>query len=507
MKWLSIVLMVNLAFFVESAPVLAQKDAADAVKIASKFLESILKGKKEKRGRKVIDAPAVQQMVRPAGANVAAAKKDIEIRQSRLDAHFAAFAAWVDLTCDLTDEQRVQLNTITKQAIDKSQDAFKKPKPAQNLQNYLYDYSPIHFVGDQGAAGLVRQASLDKQLLEILNDKQKEKWQLASASRNQELHDRFFQHVLQKADKELFLSSKQKEQITNLFPAQLPLLETGAYAFMPQTFYIPQKSIVTILMHPPVAFKKVQMNRLEDLKSSNQNSISFQAMDGLSGWHKKLKLNAELNQEKYHRMLDIRISYIATEFEISPDKKHYLEIAGKGAIVKVIAKWKKSTLSQFKSWEQTIQQNPGQNFGFGVAGIQVSALDKHPLWTHAMEKTISKTEYEKLRNQSQDAIAGCVVAMLDQELWLSADQCNDIQVLLKDAQSTTGIHSSMQSYANELCLVGVSIHGKKRKEIEAILNEAQLNAFVELKSQFMVQNNYLMIKSRHGQMHLMPIPR
>lgn len=509
MRWLAIILTVQFALHVETSPALAQNDAANVV---SEFLKSLLKGDKRKRGKKVVDAPehdhaAAVPMARLVPNKVNAAKKEIETRQLRLDAHFATFASWVDQTCNLSDEQKVQLNAAIKESIAKSQEAYKKPKPKpannRGRSNYLYDYSPIQFLNTRGAAWGVYQSTLNETLLKILNEEQQKKLQTARTERRKNLHSLFFNHILYKADKELFLSSKQKEQIKNLFPDQLPYLESGAYSFAPQTHYIPEKPIINIVMHPPVAFKKVQMTRLQDLRRSRNSYISFQTIDGVSGWHKKLNAEAETQQEKFHRILDIRIAYFATEFQLSSEDKHYLKLAGKGAIVKAIAKWKKSTIAQFKSWEGHIQRQPGQNFGLGVAGIQTSELDKHPLWVHAVEKVITKQSYDQHRQSSQNIVTGYAAAMLDQELWLSADQRTKIVALLQDSQL---IDPSLRHNQFDLSLLGVTIHGKKRKEIEAILNETQLNTFVVLKKQFSKQNNYITIQTRHGQTYLQQIP-
>ena len=267
MKWLAIILVVQFAFHFEPVSASAQEEALEVI---SGFLKSLTKGKKRKRGRKVVDAPAAAAVAEPARVRaVNPAKLERDNRKLRLDNHFKAYAGWVGHVCQLSDEQNKELEKLLEEKIGLSQKKFGEKKIPQNHSNYLFDYSPFRFFDDDGAATEIYKADLEKAVHKLLNEKQKESLIAAISKRKQELHNRYLNYIIEKADKELFLSEKQEKQIRGLFPDQIPLLENGLYTFMPRTYYVKEKPIASIVMHPPVAFKRVQMNRLQDLKQRN----------------------------------------------------------------------------------------------------------------------------------------------------------------------------------------------------------------------------------------------
>ncbi len=499
MKWLAIILVVQFAFHFEPAPAVAQEEALEAI---SGFLKSLTKGKKRKRGRKVEDAPAAAAVVVPArGRAVNPAKLERDNRKLRLENHFKAYASWVDHVCQLSDEQKAQLSELLKQKIALSQKKFGEKKIPKNNRSQLFDYSPFRFFDDDGAAREVYNSLSDGSVQKILHEKQKELLESAIAQRKQERHQRCLDYIIQKADKELFLTAKQKKQIRDLFPSQLPFLKNGLYSFAPHTHYIKEKPIASIVMHPPVAFKRAQMNRLQDLKQRN-HSLYFQANDGVAGWYRQLDKEAENQKEEFYRALSIRIAYISTEYKLSAEQKHYLELAGKGATVRLIAAWKRKSIPQMKSWEKTVEQRPGVNFGFGLQKALVSDLDRSPLWEHAVKKVVSESAHDKIIKDLQKANAGFLVTVLDQELYLTAEQREKIQELLL---GRVPVVNNWNNNPYALTLLGLTLHGTQRRDIEAVLTEPQLNALALLRKQYTVQNSYLTILSRHGQSYLQQI--
>ena len=502
MRWLTIILVVQFAFHFEPAPAIAQEEALKAI---SGFLKSLTKGKKRKRGRKVEkveDAPAAAAVAAPVQARaVNPAKSEQENRKARLESHFKAYAEWIDHVCQLSDQQRKELEKLLEQKILLSQKKFAEKKLPPNRHNYLYDYSPFRFFDDDGAATEIYQADLDKAVHKLLNEKQKGALNAALSQRKLELHNRYLNYIIEKADKELSLSEKQEKQIRVLFPDQIPLLKNGLYSFFPRTYYVKEKPIVSIIMHPPIAFKKTQMNRLQGLRQQ-QSSIVFMANSGVENWYKQLDEEVENQKEKFHRALDFRIALIGADFQLTPQDKKYLKLAGKGATIKILAAWKKNSLPQLKQWEKHAKQQPGQNFGFGLQAADVSELDKNPLWEHAVKKVVTEATYNKIMQKAQQAKTGYVVAILDQELYLRDDQRDVIQTIL---QGNLPVINSRYSQSYDLALLGLTLHGKKRKAIEKILTEPQLNAFTVLKKQFTAQNSYLAIQSRHGQIYLHPL--
>lgn len=448
MRWLSIILILPLAFLVHLAPVPAQDKTP--------------------------------------------LELELEVRQTRLEAHFEAYAAWVDRQCDLSDEQRSQLNAAIKQGIEKSQELYAKPQPANNNQSHLYDYSPVRFVAIRGAAWGVSQAGLQEYLAKILNDKQREKLQAAKTKRRQELHNLFVEYVLHNAGEVLYLTSKQKGQIKPQFPFQHAFLDTGAYSFSPQTHLLQEKSMDSLFDRIKIELDPVQENLLNP---SRKQVIRFMRDDGLDGWKKKLQAGVEDQQKKLYQILNSRIDYLKSEYQVDSTGIRYLEVAGKGVIVREISKWEDKISYNFDFWAENRNKLiiPGQFLGV-ARGIKNDILDQHPLWNHAVEKVISQSIVEQRRMESQAIIAGYATAMLDQELWLSSGQRDDIAALLLAFPHVEDEHH--HGHAFELCLVGIAVLGDQQKELRLILNENQLAAFNALQGPFQNQDDYLMIQSK-----------
>ncbi len=422
-------------------------------------------------------------------------QEELDARKARLTVHLQSFATWVDDVCDLTQEQQDRLNERIKQAITKSQQAYQFPEFPNQIktqQSRLYDYSPIRFVGIRGAAWGVFQAGLNDELQKILNEDQKEKHRAAMEKRKQLLHQSFLNHVINTADRELLLTDQQKEAIKNLFPEKLQLLDNGLYWFAPWPRYLKDKSITILLDSSSIALTPAQTERIKQLKATQSGFIRFKTLKGRADWNKQLKESALIQRRNLQGMQQMRVSYLATRYRLTVESRQYLELAAKGAIAKVLGKWKQTTAEKFDLWEKQVAEMVNRNkgvFAYAVVpAIRDSEVFQHPLWEHAVRKVLTEQPYQQRKQESRDATNRYAVALLDQELWLTVEQRTQ---LIKICQRLCLIDKNQYydtpSFGNQydLSLLATVLYDCDQKELDELLNEHQRNVITQLKRQIL----------------------
>ncbi len=423
-------------------------------------------------------------------------KKITDIRKERLETHFAAFVTWVDYHCELTADQKTEFNKIIVKLIEKGPQSIAEVPGVIYSRQYLNNLAPVRFVDTHGAAGVIYHADLERNLLKILTDQQKEKWRAAIKKRKQTLHEIFLERVINTAGKKLTLSDKQKKQLKKLFPEHLPLLENGLYSFEPRNQYVNEKSILIILTHPPMAYRKEQWALLKPVRNRRilggrqlrTKNIRLMAIDGPEGWRKTINTEAEQFQDELQLLLQKKAQEKFLGNKLSPEQLRYLEVARKGAAFRTVKEWKKKSLLATVQNEKIIEQRPGINFVFSVPGIESSKIDQHPLWENAVTKVKASLLGEAQSNYSEFTIK-YAVAMLDQELWFTDEQLPKIRELYRSSHLANELLYSGEQY--ELHLLATIIYAKKESELESILNKQQLTAFKTLKSQYEIEDSFL----------------
>ena len=425
----------------------------------------------------------------------AVSPEELAEREARLTAHLHSFAEWVNDICNLTKGQQDQLNDRIKQAITQSQQAYQFPDFPNQIkteQSRLYDFSPIRFVGIRGAAWGVFQAGLNDNLLKILNEDQQKKYRAAIETRKQTLHESFLAHVINTADRELFLSNQQKEGIRNLFPEKLPLLENGLYWFMIWPRYLKDKPIKILLDSSSIMLTPTQTERIQLLKSSQSGFARFKTLEGRADWNKQLKKSALMQRKKLQSMQQMRVSCLVTRYHLSAENRDYLELASKGAIAKVLVKWKQTTAEKFDLWEKQVAEMVNRKkvvFAYAaVPAIRDSEVLQHPIWEHAVRKVLTEQANQQRKQESRDATNGYAVALLDQELWLTSAQRNQLN---KISQRLCLIDKSQYYEAPgfgsqyDLSLLATILYDCDQKELDELLNESQRNVINQLKRQLL----------------------
>ncbi len=420
-------------------------------------------------------------------------QEELDERNARLSAHLQSFAYWVDDVCDLTQQQQRQLNERIDQAIAQSQQAYQFPEFPNQIktgQRRLYDYSPIQFVGIRGAAWGVFQAELNNELQKILNKTQEEKYRAAIEKRKQLLHDRFLDHVIITADQELFLTDQQKAAIRNLFPEKLPLLDSGRYWFTPWPGYLTDKPITTLLDANRLTLTRSQTERIQQLQNPSNRFIQFKTLEGRTAWSKQLKKNVEAQRKKLQSIVQVRIDCLARRYQLSTEKKKYLELASKGVIAKAIASWKKKISEKFDLWEKQVTEMLNRKkevFAYAaVSALHDREIFRHPLWENAVRRAITERSYLQQKQQIQNATTRYAAALLDQELWLTAGQRKQLDNICQRLCLVDKSRYYEQSHFGnqyDLSILGTVLYDCDQKEFKGILKSPQQLVISLLKRQ------------------------
>ncbi len=449
MKWLAIILVVQFAFHCEPAPVVAQENLSS---------------------------------------------KEIAKCQIRLTHHFNAFVSWVDHVCQLSEDQKNRVNLVVLDEIEKYIQFIKLYRSYVSQNDSLKDYSPIRFVSDKGASGAIFHAGLGKKILKHLDNNQQEKYRQASREREESLHQYFLTYLVNKVDEQLFLNADQRKQLGEILEEKFNRLESGAYAFAPQSYSVVEQAFPDFLASSSLALNQSQKTRLLDLLQPPPDEILLQIQEEKEVWFEKLDAAILAREDLITRALEPRIAYVSSLPDVTSAEIKYLQVAWKGASIKVNEEWKNFVNdTYFKPWGKVAIERPNLNYTFNVSVTRISEFDRSPFWQNALKKVMPEELYKQRVERHRIALAGYGTALLDQELWLTSNQ----QKQAYNALLNSYLCEDVTDYsAYPLCLIGMTTCGKVSSKIEVILSQSQLQAYETLKSQFQINQNYLMIGAR-----------
>ena len=422
------------------------------------------------------------------------AGKNVEVNtfcEARLEAHFEAFAFWVDRCCALSENQKLELGAITHEAISNSLLAHRK-LVGVNQRIFRSYYLPLYFYSSKGGAGTIFEAGLEDDLLEILNEDQKKKWQIANTERKQHNHEIFFKRVMNIANSSKLLSVKHQKKLAGLFPSKLPWLNNALYSFRPNTRHAPEKSIFRLLMHPSLSFTNAELIGLKELKFFHKYQggkvapgLHLQAFDGVEGWRKKINEQGELEQQKLQYTLNAASASAFDGIQLTPQEKRLLDLAGKGVAVKTVAQWKKTARQQTVAYETYLIKWPGRNISFVLEIPFNSKIEQHPLWLNAMKKVTRSINGRRRGTASKETIE-YAVAILDQELWLTPEQRVKVIGFYQNIHFTDQKNYRGPQY--ELYLLESAVRVSGPNKLDKILSKGQLSALKKLETLFLKFN-------------------
>ena len=359
--------------------------------------------------------------------------------------------------------------------------------------------------GSGGPALLFSQSLLEHIRADVLTDGQKELLTAALDERVQAARKAYAAYLAALIDSELFLTTEQLATITKQFEELDATKLHPLYSFQPYNYYIPYQSLATLLNAKPISdcLVKQQRGRLEDLQRAGDGgmNLTFMSNTGPLEWQRQLTEAGSTGRQMLLRAAELRIAFLERELKLPEEQLDRLRTASKGAAVQSLDDWKETAQQTIAQMEQQMAQFQG-NFGFGTQALDVNSLDSNEVWTYAMSEATG-SESSKLLDRGDvlhDAMAGALTALLDDELWLTAEQRASLRTMVGKSLPNKSNPAQNQEYIRELILLAYPLFRTNTDQRTAMLTDTQQAIWTKMQSYFHWQkaNQYVQIQLRNG---------
>jgi hypothetical protein len=211
---------------------------------------------------------------------------------------------------------------------------------------------------------------------------------------------------------------------------------------------------------------------------------------------------AKKQREVFLRAAAVRVAWFEKELQLSPEQVTTLNHASKGAAVRALGDWKEQTQQTLDQMEQQMAQMGG-NFGFGAQTIDGSAVDSNPVWTDNLKSITEGKAAERMKHrkaQQNEVIATCLIALFDDELWLTPSQRTSLHPVFVKSLPKTQDPAQHYQYIRELVWLAFPLFKSDKTAREAVLNESQRAAWDQMASFYDYQksNEYVQIQMRNN---------
>jgi hypothetical protein len=432
-----------------------------------------------------------------------------------------AMESWVIQTCQLDEAQQTTLKElVAKHLTDENAKYAKHDNPAQQNRPFG-ENTPTLFAQSDGVGTKLTDALLKSIRKDILNDVQKEQLDIAVAERTESQNAAFREFVVALFDQELFLSDEQRQKMLEHFSEEKKQITSPFYSFVGQTYYLPYQSLSTKLPVGKADFlDQRQKARLADLTSGtngNQNYIMFQSSEGPEQWAENIKKAVVTQRTTYLNAAAVRVGYFERTLNLTTEQVEYLTVASKGATTTALADWKASTQRTVDNMIEQMGQMRG-NFAFSAQNISVDSLDRNEIWIEATNKFLAQYQENQFRAQYQGkdhdgqirlAKAKTATALLDQEMWLTPKQREEVLDFTKRSLPQKSSRSTYDDYVRELVLIAYPLHKANEATVNKVLTESQLAVWKQMKGFLPLNpvNNFLEIPMKNqGGGFTVPLP-
>lgn len=492
-------------FLAFACPVFADEPQNDL----SKFFSDVVK---------VITGDARQPAVRMLQAEpvMDVPEDEAKERAARLIAYLNAASRWVDECCDLTPKQHAELQAFVAKHVEQSQKNYLKNYTVRQQQEPISDYMPIKFVAKSGAGYLATKYDWNQFLKTLLTPEQYERWEPASDERIKHLQRAQMGRFINLVDEELFLTIEQRDGIEGVLEESFYRDDAlNLYALIVQSYYLNYQPAGALLQRiPDGILNDAQTDRLKDLTSTqnygtdSETYITFMSNEGFDTWQKKLDEALQKQNSRLLRAANVRVEYLADQFNLSESKRRRLATAAKGVVIYELQKWKETNKAQLKTWEEQAAQNPGLNFGWSLMAPQTSQIDSNELWQQACQEVGVKENgiASAARQAHRAADAAYLVSLLDRELWFTIEQRDQMQALMEKKLPKL-LKVDPYYYIQELVLIAIPLARIEEDELKDVLNEEQIAGWRKLKSQFQFQGQNVMFTLRNQAQFGFPLPQ
>jgi len=183
-------------------------------------------------------------------------------------------------------------------------------------------------------------------------------------------------------------------------------------------------------------------------------------------------------------------------------------VASKGATTTALADWKELTQRTVDNMIEQMGQMRG-NFGFSAQNISVDGLDQNEIWAEAVRTVKADKQSEDRAKHIQHVRAMTVTALLDQELWLTPAQRDELLKFTEPVMPKSSAKGAYDDYVRELVLLAYPLHKVSEETVNKVLTESQLAVWKQLKDFLRLNpvNNYIEIPMKNqGGSFSVPLP-
>ena len=155
--------------------------------------------------------------------------------------------------------------------------------------------------------------------------------------------------------------------------------------------------------------------------------------------------------------------------------------------------------------EQQIAQM-GQNFGFSASVIDTKSIDQNEIWKDAVKSVTAGAAQQQVEMRFQrvqgdkSAMAAGVLALLDEELWLTPEQRLPLLAQFEKTMPNDLTAVQYREYIRDIVLIAHPLFKTTEKKRDEILTEPQRDVWKQLASffQWQKENNYVQIQLRNN---------
>lgn len=450
--------------------------------------------------------PARAVLMEAVPINAVPSEKDQKELEARLQAYGVASAAWITITCQTTDEQQVKLNEIVSTIVNETTKEFANSRDPNRQHQRLPVTMPVLFTLPQ-APGLGFTERLIKETKQSLLTEEQILQLEKSLDERDAVRKRAFQsYLVAVIDRELFLSTRQRETLLRQLEKRNTTLPHPLFAFNPQTAYMPYQSITTRIesIAGDELLEPSQQKRLRDLSTSNVGSqhLIIRSSAGQEMWDRQITEAAFQHRDLFLRAAAVRVTYYEQQLMLSEEQVNHLECATKGAAVRAVGEWKQQAQGTVDRMQAQMAQRAG-DIGFGVANMEPNTIEQNEIWTVAVSSITEGAPREHL-NERQElnraASAKAMLALLDSELWLTPAQRGPLEKLILKSLPSGQVSNSYDQYARDLILLSYPLLKITEEDRSGILSEPQRNQWKQMESHFDWQkrNGYVQIHFQGG---------
>ena len=466
-------------------------------------VKGLIKKTVDKVAKQVTPQPPVVVAAQP---EFVVTEAELEKRQERLTAFSECMQGWIAKHAQLSAEQTAAMAAMVANAIKDSQ--LEHANQAGQQQTQLMDFFPIRMTGKDGAATDIDLRFIRQRLPALnLTTAQQQSLDKAIEERQQFHKDGALERVLNLLDRELFLTSDQRDAIGARCRKDFDLKEQ-CYGLQANNHFIRQRAVSPILRDRRIKplLLDAQKKRAQDLaqKNGSNQHVFFQLENG--NLEQKLTDAIVSQKQRLKNACDVRVAFYASTHALSDDHARHLSVAGKGTVDSVISEWKQQTRRSLNAQAQHAAQNLHMHFHFVVADI--NKIEKDELWKATLAKLTDSAATDSTGERAAQRRAGMamfVVALLDRELWLTAEQRQELMQVVLPQMPDPDYSNHYRQHFEELLLLAVPLMDCSQQDLH-MLSANQKSVIGLLRKQYEFNGRHATISMRQNGQFTIEIP-